>query len=490
MKKHALLLFSFFIFTNILQAQPWKVHGPLKISENGHYLEHTDGTGFFWLGCTAWMLARLAPQDVDRYLLDRKNKGFTVIQFTSTNMGRANYRGERPFVGKGPPWDKVGLNETYWKHIDYIIEKAAEYGLFVAVFVWWGTDANDPNRKTGNSTRQHFSNPDQHNYEFGKLLGERYNAQPHIIWVGAGEYHKPVSAMFPKRQSTMTPEHRGRLLKVIEGIRESEGGTHLYTIHPISFLSSSEDFHGEDWLDFNMVQTHAVPEFTVPLISADWNKTPTKPTFNAEGWYENEHSLFERWTGMKKADDAPVNPDWKQRYQAYWSVFAGGFGFTYGHKNLWRMENEAGEAGVLQQHILDAPGSSSLVYLKSLIGSNPIQSRIPDPMLVTPGTTGRDGGLSPDLRIGTRAQDGSWAFVYSTWGSLIGVNMDRLKKGEAKAYWYNPRNGKWHAEGADNERKIPFLSGIPSGKGAPGHYFDPPGKPGDGNDWVLVLEAD
>ncbi len=486
-----ILFVLIFLITFSTHAQLWEEHGALRVSENGHFLEHEDGTGFFWLGCTAWMLSRLQPEDVDRYLDSRVEKNFNVIQFTSTNMGRINYQGEQPFLGdEGRPWKTMTPNEAYWKHVDYIVEKAKEKGLYVAIFVWWGTGANDPNWEEGKDSRMYFRDPDKHNYEFGKFLGERYNDEPHIIWVGAGEYHKPVSVMFPKNQRPLTETHARRLTDIIKGIRESDPEeNHLYTIHPISFLSSSEEFHQADWLDFNMIQSHAVPEFIVPLTLADWHREPTKPTFNSEGWYENEHQLYERWTGMKRAKDDPVDPDWKQRYQGYWSVFAGGFGFTYGHKNLWRMENEEGKAGVLPQHILDAPGSSSLKHLRSLVESRPIQSRVPDPELVTAGTTGRDGGLSPDLRIGTRAEDGSWAWIYSTWGSLIRVNMGRLQAGEAQAFWYNPRSGQWHDGTSDTETKRAFQTGIPSGSDALPQYFDPPGSSGDGNDWVLVLEV-
>ncbi len=473
----------------VSKSQPWVEHGHLNVSEKGHFLEYEDGTGFFWLGCTAWMLPRLAPEDVDRYLEDRVSKQFNVIQFTLNNMGRPNYREEYPFLGEGRPYEKMVPNESYWEHIDYIIGRAEELGLFVALFVWWGSDADDPGWKEGKNTRMHFRDPDNQNYEFGRFLGERYNDRPNIIWVGAGEYHKPVSVMFPKNQRPLTESHRKRLLAVIKGIRETEPGTHLYTIHPISFLSSSEDFHYEDWLDFNMIQTHAVAEFIVPLTLGDWALEPAKPTFNSEGWYENEDQLFSRWTGMEKAGEATVDDAWKQRYQAYWSVFAGGFGFTYGHKNLWRMEDLDGNPGVLPQAVLDAPGSSSLSHLRHLMESKTIQERIPDPRLISSGTTGRDGGLSPDLRIPTRAADGKWAFIYASWGSLIRVKMDRLADGLASAYWYNPRNGLWHAEGKETRGKKPFESGINSGQEALPKYFDPPGKPGDGNDWVLVLEV-
>ena len=128
------------------------------------------------------------------------------------------------------------------------------------------------------------------------------------------------------------------------------------------------------------------------------------------------------------------------------------------------MENQAGNPGFLEQEILDAPGSSSLPHLRSLIESKVIQSRIPDPLLLSPGTVGRDGELSPDLRISTRAEDSSWANIYSTRGSLIRVNLDRLKDGQANAFWYNPCNGKWCYRQSDTDEKTPFLTVIVCGQ--------------------------
>jgi hypothetical protein len=469
----------------------WEKHGILKVSKNKHYLEHQDGTGFFWLGCTAWMLPTLSPENVERYLKNRAEKGFTVIQLNVTNQKGKNYKQELPFMGETRPWNKVEFNESYWQHIDYIVQRAKFYGLHVALFAWWGTEANDPDqfRKAGEPTRQFFTNPDVHNFQYGQLLGKRYNKEPHVIWVGSGEYHKMVSVMFPNNQRPLTEEHSRRLVAVINGIQESDKEhRHLYTMHPISFLSSSEEYHNAKWMDFNMIQSHALPEFIVPLTTADYNLKPTKPTFNAEGWYENERELYTRWTGMKKNDET-FDADWEQRYQAYWSVFSGGFGFTYGHKNIWTMKSPKDEIGVLPDEILNAEGSKSLIHLKNLITSKPIQDRVPDPLLISSGAVGRDAGLSPDLRIGTRAKNGSWAMIYITRGSLVRVNVDKLISGKMNAFWYNPRNGKWRNGETESDMKVPFQTDIVSGKGKPAQYFDPPENPKDGNDWVLVLEV-
>jgi len=59
-------------------------HGTLTISEDGTHFEHLDGTPFFWLADSWWfgMSDRLRwPGEFQLLARDRKQKGFTVIQF-------------------------------------------------------------------------------------------------------------------------------------------------------------------------------------------------------------------------------------------------------------------------------------------------------------------------------------------------------------------------------------------------------------------------
>src|SRR5438552_925287 len=54
---------------------------PLKISPNGRYFMTADGQPFFWLGDTGWLLfSKLTRENAIKYLDDRKQKGFNVIQ--------------------------------------------------------------------------------------------------------------------------------------------------------------------------------------------------------------------------------------------------------------------------------------------------------------------------------------------------------------------------------------------------------------------------
>ena len=56
-------------------------HGRLKVSENKRFLVFEDGTPFFYLGDTGWELFhRLNKEETEKYLENRRSKGFTVIQ--------------------------------------------------------------------------------------------------------------------------------------------------------------------------------------------------------------------------------------------------------------------------------------------------------------------------------------------------------------------------------------------------------------------------
>ena len=54
----------------------------MRVADSGTYLEHADGTPFFFLADTVWTGPALStPEDWQLYLADRKQKGFTAIQF-------------------------------------------------------------------------------------------------------------------------------------------------------------------------------------------------------------------------------------------------------------------------------------------------------------------------------------------------------------------------------------------------------------------------
>ena len=106
------------------------------------------------------------------------------------------------------------------------------------------------------------------------------------------------------------------------------------TIHSGIAYTSSRDFHNESWLDFNMPQSghendreaYRHPE-NHTSIAADYRLSPTKPVLDGEPFYEDtpDGVWVYRSTNRLRGDAAVV------RRKAYWAVFAGVCGHTYGH---------------------------------------------------------------------------------------------------------------------------------------------------------------
>jgi len=469
---------------------PWDAHGPLQVTVDGHFFEHRDGTPFIWLGDTAWRLVDLSDADVERYLDDRMQRGFNVIQFNATNFGKPNHEGLRAFEGDGPPWSAVAFEPRYWAKVDRILAAMRERGLYALLASLWGMNACYPAERThlvlgiDHYFGQFFTDPARHNSAFGRLLAERYHHEPHVIWCVAGEYNIAHGA------GPMPAEDLHHIVAVAHGLRD--GGAGMMTIHPYSRTTSSDDFHNADWLTFNMVQSHVAPEYIERLIQADVERTPHKPVVLGEAGYEG-HTVGDIETFQYPAG-VRLNSAWAQRYQAYWSVFLGAAGYTYGHKNLWPMMNDLGEHSVLDSAALNAPGGAQLRHLRQLMSRSGRAERRCDQSILAASTrhtsaSSPDGGASPSLTCATWSYDRSWVWCYSTRGYPMRLNLERLTPGRFTAAWFDPRNGRWYRAGRHYDQAAPFEAPIAVGPGIGARWFQPPGRPADGNDWVLVIEA-
>jgi len=117
----------------------------LKVSDNKRFLVTADGRPFFWLGDTAWELFhRPTREDVSRYLRQRAEQRFTVIQAVALaefdGLNEPNAYGHRPLVNNDPttPDVKDGADNDYWDHVDFVIKQAGSLGLYVAFLPTWG----------------------------------------------------------------------------------------------------------------------------------------------------------------------------------------------------------------------------------------------------------------------------------------------------------------------------------------------------------------
>jgi hypothetical protein len=428
----------------------------LRVSDNGRWLQYRDGKPFFYLADTAWQLFhRLDREQADRYLRDRAEKGFTVIQAVALaeldGLNTPNAYGHRPLRDNDPrrPDVRDGPDNDYWDHVDDILARARSLNLFLGLLPTWG------DKWQGGGQGPLVFDRDNARV-FGQWLGERYRTAP-IIWILGGDRNITGEA------------DRQLIAAMARGLREGDGGAHLITYHPRGPGRSSDYFHHAPWLDFNMFQSsHAARDHDNGLFAEhDYRLQPPKPTLDGEPRYEALRVGFYNRGGPRNVyfddDDA--------RQAAWWSVLAGACGHTYGNGNIWQMW-QPGRAPVLGanvpwQQALDHPGAFQMGHLRQLLCSRPFWKLAPDDTLLLDGPA-RGGGK---VRA-ARAADGSFALAYSPRGEQFSVQMSRLAP-QVRATWFDPRYGTaYHLHTSDN-------AGIQT--------FVPPTR-GRGQDWVLVLD--
>lgn len=438
----------------------------LKVSANGRFFQTADGKPFFWLGDTGWLLfVKCNREEAIRYLDIRKKQGFNVVQVMVLHdmNNTKNVFGDYALINE----DVSRLNVTpgndhrnaeaydYWDHVDFIVDEAAKRGIYMALVPVWGS-----NVKEGKVSVQQAE-------VYAKFLANRYKRKSNIIWLNGGDVRGTEGMEVWKTIGTTLKKYDTK---------------HLVTYHPRGRTSSSDWFHNETWLDFNMFQSghknyaqdtvssefRHYGEDNWKYIDADYKLQPVKPTFDGEPSYENiPHGLHDSLQPRWKAADI-------RRY-AYWSVFAGGAGFTYGENAVMqfnKMGDWTANYGVTANwtESIYAEGATHMNFLKKLMLSKAYFDRTPAQELII------DNGERYDRVAGTKGKDYAMFYVYS--GKEFKVDMDKLGFDLSSFYWFNPQSG---------EMKIFYPENYPDGKKGI-RSFDPPGERRNGNDWVLVIQ--
>ena len=123
---------------SISAARPYKpwTNGKLKVSANQRYLVHENGTPFFWLGNTAWLLPeRLNRDEVEFYLNKEREQGYNVEQIQvlcSTPTFNVYGQPANDETFDFAPYTRPGTY-GYWDHLDYIVDMAAANGIYIAM---------------------------------------------------------------------------------------------------------------------------------------------------------------------------------------------------------------------------------------------------------------------------------------------------------------------------------------------------------------------
>ncbi len=424
----------------------------LRVSENSRFLVQADGKAFFWLGDTAWELFhRLNREEAEIYLKDRARKGFTVIQAVAlgeiNGLSKPNPYGHLPLVDEDP----TQTIDAYFEHVDWVVKKAEELGLVVALLPTWG----DKWQVAPHARDSHVIFTSENAKVYGRWIASRYKDQPNIVWILGGDRN-------PNKESERTI-----IRAMAAGLREGDGGNHLISFHPMGGKCSSKWFHNDDWLDFNLFQSgHGGPDYpNYKFTQRTYRLEPIKPVLDGEPRYEDLPVAFNPDNGRHVALDV--------RQAAYWSVLSGAFGHTYGNNNVWQMWQPGRKPRVWARcpwyEALHHPGAAEMGFVRTLFESRPFLKLVPDQEAVSDLH-----GQEQRFVRAARASDGSYLFAYTPLGDGFRIDLSKISGEQINAFWYNPREG--------TAKKIDTLSNTQSPK-----TFLPPSR-GRNNDWVLVLD--
>ncbi len=445
MKIKTLLLFLTLFSLYNINAQ-W-----LKVSKDKHHLVYENEKPFIWIGDTAWELFhRTTKDEVELYFSDRASKGFNVIQAValaeSDGIRTPNSYNEVPFIDENP----LQPNEKYFEYVDWVINKAKDYNIYIALLPTWG----DKWYKKWGSGPVIFTN-NEIAEKYCEWLASRYKYQNNIIWILGGD------------RNPDTKKHIEIIRAMAKGLIKGDNGKHLISYHPGGDKSSSEWFHNEQWLSFNMAQTGhwRKHEKVFQMIKGNYKLQPTKPCINGEPQYEDIPVRFsldnERFT------------DYDVREAAYWSILSGAFGHTYGNNNIWQMWKH-GRKKILGARLpwniaIHQPGSTQMGYVRKVFESRPFLEMIPDQQILS-DYFGQDYN---NIRT-ARGKDGSFIIAYIPNGQTARLRMQKLKADSVSGYWYNPREG--------TSKKIDTFVNPKTDMN-----FVPISR-GERTDWVLILD--
>lgn len=428
----------------------------LTISDNSRYFVDAAGQPFFWMADTAWsMPINLTREEVASYLDKRYAQGFNVIQtvaiFNQAGGPGPNRYGDWPY---GDDLSALAVTDgadpsnadqyDYWDHLDSIISEANARGFRVALIPIWahgevGTVLTKANAEA-----------------YGRFIGDRYRDKQ-VIWVMGGD------APADGEEDVWRDLARGI---AIGATGQENYKIPLMTYHPIGGSSSTHWFRGDPWLSFDMLQGGHCLRYNQrrDLLAAAYATSPTRPFLDGEPIYSGHPYC---WDQPPAGYSTPIDV----RRDAYWAVFAGAAGHTYGDHSVWQFlgsgsgASELGAVGDWREAMNDE-AAWQMQFLVQLMDSHPWWKGIPDNRQILTGAA-RTG----EARLqAISASDGSYAMVYSPDGKEFDANLSVAVGTNAQVSWFNPRTGESTGRGM-----------VPEGS----TNYTPP----TAEDWVLVADA-
>lgn len=426
----------------------------LQVSANSRFLQYADGTPFFWLGDTGWLLPQsLQRGEVKGYLSTCAKNGFNVVQVqTICGVPCVNAYGQYSNISRQNPWDFSAIDRddvySYWNHMDYIIEEAERNGIYIAMVCIWGGLVKGGAMDTEGAKA------------YGTFLAQRYKGHPNIIWVIGGDI-----------QGNIKQDVWDTLARTIKSIDKR----HLMTFQPRGRHTSAKWWAQAEWIDFHTYQSghraygqrlgnkdYPIPDNTEEdcwmYVDSTWAYKPIKPVLDSEPSYED----------IPVGLHFPDGPRWKAsdvRRYAYWDVFAGACGHTYGHNAIMQMHTpgKAVAYASTSKTWYEAQRDSGYVqmkYLKALMLSLPYFDRVPDQKVIY-----SSNGTRYDRLIATRGKD--YLLIYDYTSRDINADLSTVSGKKKDVWWMDCQSGNLTFLGTFTDGRHVFKAQRPANSTLP-----------------------
>ena len=399
-------------------------HGYVQLAKDKRYLTYADGTPFFYLGDTHWMMPDYERMHECNYpgctcgnqfkhvVDDRKKKGFTVYQ---TYFASARYQMSKSGV---PGWwtdnTYTMINPTAFNEgMDVMMEYLASQGFTVAL--GFGTHY---------ATIRSYHNVAEPVLAFVRYCVARYACYP-LMWITAQEITTAYDNAFEIWRQV------GQRVSELDGYHRPNGA-HMH-VHDLTD-NRTKLLDTQPWHEWWTIQAGhgGVSHLHSRSFYQSFYENSTKPFLETESQYEDIYC------GGFCGHDAP-------RQSAWLAVQCGAAGYTYGVTGLWAMswdmKKDPGYASYNPEawyHGVEKMGSWQMGYLRAFYEYVGWYRMIP-----SFDFTYGNFEVRKQVAISHDAEDNTLIFYFFNPEPENGWLAHLKKNVKYQAHWFDPVNGKF-----------------------------------------------